>query len=310
MTDAIERRLKLFADNCALARKSFMFEENTLLLLSALVYTERGKALDGAAMKECKKKINGRVGIFSGFRGKARALLSAHMAASEEGESFFERALWACELLKEQSFHRSEHIALASLVLAKNCAEIEIRQAADRAGAIFRLIKTAHPYLTSRDDYAYIAMLASRVGDPQVLTAEAEDCYNRLRGNCFPLNSLQSLSHVLALSPRPAEQKCEKTVELYKLFKTLKNRFDRCCALPLIGLLAITEEEPSKAAAEVIEVSNALRSRRGLGPWSITKTLRLMLSAALVSEEYISRLTPAPADTSLITAASALALIQ
>ncbi|MGF7144576.1 hypothetical protein HNQ56_003007 [Anaerotaenia torta] len=149
-------------------------------------------------------------------------------------------------------------------------------------------MKEEHRFLTSSDDYGFAALLAMSDKPVRQAVREMEDCYRSLKGEYYGANTVQALSHVLTFSEEPAEIKCRRVLELNKAMKARKCRIGWGNELSFLGVLALLQEDANKLADEIAAVRDYLKSKKGFGNWSIVDTHRVMFSAALVCDDYLT----------------------
>ena len=141
--------------------------------------------------------------------------------------------------------------------------------------------------MTSAEDSSFCVLLALSEKSVEDLVTEAEACYRFLTEHTrYPKNSVQSLSHVLALYDGAAEEKCEKVMELYETLKACGLKYGTGYELPMLGVLAMTSDNYEVLAEELAEVSTWLSKQKGFGFWGyVTVKQRLMFAGMLLQEQ-------------------------
>ena len=83
MKEIIERRRELFAENQSILRKGFMLERSLTTAVVAAAFAEKNKTADVDLIKESKKLLKEKQGVFSDFRSYSELIVSARLALSE-----------------------------------------------------------------------------------------------------------------------------------------------------------------------------------------------------------------------------------
>lgn len=286
MRDEVRKRCELLIQNRDMMNEAFKWGSNLLNLSAAYMITTKGKRADVVKLKECKDLIKERTGAFSNFRGNSNCIVTAMLAVSESAEHLLEDGLQAHEILKGR-LRDSAYLPMAAMSVARLAEKERCEEIADRTKEIYDRIKKEHPFLTSAEDCSFCTLLALSEKSVEELVTEAEACYRFLTEHTrYPKNSVQSLSHVLALYSGTAEEKCEKVIEMYETLQACGLKYGTGYELPMLGVLAMTNKEYEVMAEELAEVSSWLSKQKGFGFWGyVTLKQRLMFAGMLLQEE-------------------------
>lgn len=285
MRDEVRRRCELLIQNRDTMNEVFKWGSNLLNLSAAYMITSKEVRADVAKLKECKALIKERTGAFSNFRGNSNCAVTAMLAVSESAGHLLEDGLQAHEMLKGK-LRDSAYLPMAAMSVARLAGKERYEEIVDRTKEIYDRIKKEHPFLTSAEDCSFCTLLALSDKSVEALVTEAERCYRFLTEHTrYPKNSVQSLSHVLALYDGTAEEKCEKVMELYEILKACGLKYGISYELPMLGVLAMTNKEYEVLAEELAEVSAWLSKKKGFGFWGyVTLKQRLMFAGMLLQE--------------------------
>ena len=285
MRDEVRRRCELLIQNRDTMNEAFKWGSNLLNLSAAYMITSKEKRADVTRLKQCKDLIKERTGALSNFRGNSNCAVTAMLSVSESAERLLEDGLQAHKMLKEK-LRDSAYLPMAAMSVAHLAERERYEEIADRTKDIYDRIKKEHPFLTSAEDCSFCTLLALAEKSTELLVTEAEECYRFLTEHTrYPKNSVQSLSHVLALYDGTAEEKCEKVMELYETLKSCGLKYGTGYELPMLGILAMTNTNYEVLAEELTEVSNWLSKQKGFGFWGyVTMKQRLMLAGMLLQE--------------------------
>lgn len=263
--------------------------ENALMHLScAEIYLSKGKAVEKDALEACKKLLKTKLGSFSAFRGMVQTPVTAMLAVNENPEELLDNAVKVYELLKKY-FSASNYLPIAAMMIAQMAEPYQYEQIATRTHTLYKLMKEKHRFLTSEEDSTFCALMALSDKSDSELMEEAEKCFTILKGKGFSANAIQSLGNVLTLCEGDAEEKCEKTMQLFDKLKAAKHRYGKEYELPTLGLLAMSGEDLDSIVQEMAEIDNWLANQKGFGMWSgISEQQRLMYAGILAQKNFVN----------------------
>lgn len=275
-----------FIKNRDTIKATFGWENTELYPICAALFTDKRQKVDASKMTYCRDIFKSQVGLFSNFRGTIKLVMISMMAIDAEPEQKLKKALEAYAALKNY-FFTSDYLPLAAMIVSGLVRPDQYINVAERAKRIYKLMKDAHPFLTSSEDSVFAALLAiSDLNDEQIVM-ETKCCYDFLKPEFFSGNAVQSLSHVLALGEGKAEDKCRKTVALFNGLKEQGYRYGKNEELATLGVLAMLPTDTDSLINDIIEVDNYLSTQKGYGIFGIDKKQRLMHAGMLVSSDYI-----------------------
>lgn len=263
--------------------------ENALMHLScAEIYLSKGKEVDKDALETCRKLLKNKLGAFSTFRGMVQTPITAMLAVSENPEELLDNAVKVYELLKKH-FSASNYLPVAAMMIAQTEEPYRYEQIVTRTHTLYKLMKEKHRFLTSEEDSTFCALMALSEKSDSELIAEAEKCFTILKGKGFSANAVQSLGNVLALCDGTAEEKCEKTMQLFDKLKAAKHRYGKEYELPTLGILAMSGEDLDSIVQEMAEIDNWLAKQKGFGMWSgISEQQRLMYAGMIAQKKVVN----------------------
>lgn len=285
MNHSMKQRCELFVRNRDIMKSNFKWDNSALHPLSACLYTEQGLEIDVEKIKSSKIIIKNNAGVFSTFRSTAFLILATMFSLDKFPEDKFHKTLKAYEILK-QEFWSSQYLPLSAFVMANRIESFEYERVAQKSKEIYQRMKKEHPFLTSGEDYGFAIMFALSDVTIDKAIDEMERCYQRLKGNFFSANGVQSLSHTLALGEENADEKCNRVMGIFKGLKEKNCKFGTGMELSTLGVLALIAEDMDQTIKDIIEVNEYLLSCKGFGALGTGKVQRLMYSAILVAQEY------------------------
>ncbi|MGC4018129.1 MAG: DUF4003 domain-containing protein [Muricomes sp.] len=280
-------RCEQLIDNRDRIKSVFPWDGGLIHLCCAGIYSQKGKTVNEEELRSCKTLLKESVSVFSNFRSTARSPIASMLAVSDDPRQTLENGLKVYELLKK-GFWSSSYLPLTAMVIARLAEPSQYSQIAERTREIYNRVKAEHPFLTSGEDSALCALMALSEKTDDELIEDMEYCYEILKGNFFSSNSLQSLSHVLALYDSSAEMKCERTMELFDKLKEAGCKYGMGYELPTLGVLAMANADPDEVVREMVEIDEWLSEQKGFGLLGgITRKHRLMYAGILAQRDYV-----------------------
>ncbi|MDO5422844.1 MAG: DUF4003 family protein [Eubacteriales bacterium] len=271
-----------FIENRDRIRSAFAWETAEIYPVCAGIFAEKGRMADPQRMKTCRDIIKKKTGLFSNFGGTIRLPMISILSLSEYPEEKMDKALRLYGCLKEY-FFSSEYLPVAAMMLTDLIEESGYEAIARRTKRIYDLMKQEHPFLTSKEDSVFAALLALSERTDEEVTEETEKCYEILKPLFFSGNAVQSLSHVLALGEGSADEKCRRTMALYDGLREKGCRYGTDYELATLGALALHPVELESLIQDMVEVDAFLSGQKGYGLFGVSRKQRLMHAAMLVS---------------------------
>ena len=293
-----ENKCLELVENYRVLSESNKLEFNEMVLACAGLYLAAGVKPDTGRLQECKKLLKSRAGIFSNFRGTDELLVRCKMALADDPALYFERMESEYERIK--SFFSGEQTVLAAMILAEQGNGEGL---AEKTKQIYREMKEAPPWLTSENDLPFAALMAASGKEASAVYVEAEEIYAHLKNTLrADRDTMQMLSHILAIRPGSADAKCEKLCELARGLKEAGHSFGSGSRLAILGLLA-DSGLPSDALVErICEADDFLKQHKPFrGLFGVGKDCRRMFAAQMV---YASLSPEESIGTSAMVAAS------
>lgn len=289
MKESLNNTIKLFIDNKEAFKEAFPFENSTLFPVCASSFMGCGRVASVEELKEMKKLLKSRVGVFSDFRSASELPIVAILATDSDPKERLERAIAFYDVMRKQ-FFSSEFLAVAAMMLSGVVETDRFGEVAERSKRIYNLMKKEHPFLTSSEDCVFAAMLALSDKSDEAVIREVEECYESLKDKFHDRNALQSLSHVLALAGdefSTASGKCRDTVRLFDTLKEKKYKYGTGYGLSTLGVLATLPCGVEEVTRDLIDAAEFLKTQKGYGFFGFDKQQRLQHAAMIVTAEHI-----------------------
>ncbi len=308
MEPKAKARLDLFADNTQAIRREFPWRSTMLSRLAAFLCAAQGKAADPKAIRECHALIKEQTGLFSSFRGNAAMAVATLLSLSDDRTGLLGSALEVYRGMKEARFGACDHLVLAAFQIAANAPPPEYAERVERAKAFFDGMKRDHRFLTGQDDYLYAAMLGLSDIDVAAGVERLERLYQSLRPEFHSGTGVQALAQVLVLGGDESPERCVLTLREALRARGLK--LDGVYTLSSLGVLALLAQDADAIAGQMAETSELLRTRKGFGPWSVSRQELLVFCAGLVALDSVDRAKEGILQATLSTSITNIVIAQ
>jgi hypothetical protein len=287
MRTELQNRCRLLVENRNIIKSEFSFESAYVYPLGASILAAKNKTADVDAISSCLSLLKDRTGIFSSFRGISKLATVISLSVSPNPERKMDDMLFIYEELKDY-FWSSYYLSIAASAIADMAQPSQYQDIIQRTSMIYKRMKSAHPLLTSGEDSAFAALLALSGLDNDHIEEEMELCYDILRPNFFSGNAVQSLSHILALGEDPADQKCQKAMDIFEHLKANGYKYGTGYELSTLGTLALLDIDMKTLAADIMDADDFLSNEKGFGNFlGIGSRQRLMYAGLMTMCDYI-----------------------
>ena len=279
MDREIESKCLDLVENYRILAAGNKMEFTEMNLACAGIFLASGRAPDMERIKECKKLLKSRAGIFSNFRGSDELLVRCKMALADDPARYFDRLESEYKQLK--TFFSGEQTVLAAMILAE---QNDGEGLAEKTKQIYREMKEAHPWLTSENDLPFAALMAASGRDVSAVYAEAEEIYALLRKELHvERDTLQMLSHILAIRSGRTDVKCDKLCALADGLKAARHSLGRGSRLAILGLLADSGLSTDALVERICEADDFLKQHKPFrGIFGVGRECRRMFAVQMV----------------------------
>ena len=307
MDQQTESKCLALVENYRILAEGNMLEHGEMLAACAGLYLAAGVKPDVEKLKACKKLLKSKAGIFSNFRGMDELLVRCKMALADDPAQYFERLEREYQGIK--TFFSGEQTVLAAMILAEEDASLE--GLGERTKQIYKEMKAAHPWLTSQNDLPFAALMAVSGKEASAVYAEAEEIYALLKKNLHAQSdTLQMLSHILAIRGGTAETKCEKLCALAAGMKEARRSLGWGSRLAILGVLADSGLPADALVERICETDDFLKQYKpfhglfGVGSYCRRMFAVQMVQASLTGEDSFgaSAMMTASIELAIVTA--------
>ncbi len=259
MDRQIENKCLELVENYRILAADNKLDFTEMILACAGLYLAAGTRPDPGKVQACRKLLKSKAGLFSNFRGSDELLVCCKMALAADPERYFEDTERAYQSIK--TFFSGEQTVLAAMILAEQGASAE--GLADKTKQIYKEMKEAHPWLTSENDLPFAALMAVTGREASSVYAEAEEIYACLKHTLkADKDTLQMLSHILAVRSGRTEEKCEKLCALAEGLKAAGHSLGRGSRLAILGILADSKLPVDLLVGQIGEADDFLKQHK------------------------------------------------
>ena len=280
MDRQLERKCLDLVENYRILASGNKLEFTEMVLACAGIYLAAGVTPDMSRIEECKKLLKSKAGVFSNFRSTDELLVRCKMALAADPLLYFENLEREYQRIK--TFFSGEQTVLAAMILAEQGDSAEDQ--AEKTKQIYKEMKEAHPWLTSENDLPFAALMAVSGRDASAVYAEAEEIYALLKDKLrADRDTMQMLSHILAVRSGRAEEKCEKLCALADGLKVSGHSLGRGSRLAILGLLADSGLPTDELVDRICETDDFLKQYKPFhGLFGVGRDCRRMFAVQMV----------------------------
>ena len=241
MKEMLQKLCDKYLLNLGLMTDLYPLERDILYPVCANVYCAADADFDLAKFKNSMELIKADPKMLSSFRSTVRPLIASWLAVSDDPEQEMQRYMTCYEQLRKY-FTNSEHLALMATLLTRIVPEGGAEEHIKRGRHIYDLMKKEHRILTTKEDVAFALMLAFSEKSDDELIVDMEASYKLLKHSADN-NSIQTVSHVLAMAEGSPEEKCRRFSELYDSMLKKGKKYGKHYELAMVAALSITDNE-------------------------------------------------------------------
>lgn len=309
MTESHKRRLDLFVKNTWEIKSGFIWQSPMMKHMAALLYAAEDREINVEAIRQSYDMMKGNTGLFSMFRGNSALSIAAMLSLVPDMEKRLLDTLKVYDLLKEARFYASDYLAVAAYQIAAGTDADGYSNIVWRMRSFYDDMKAQHPFLTSRDDYIFSAMLGLSDVDIAAGMARMEQLYQALKPEFLSGNGVQALAQVLILGNQTCDA-IDRVLALRQSFRDFKLRLDHQYTVSSLGVLTLLPGTVFDIVRGVRETFDFLRAQKGFSTWSFQKQELSLFAAALVAYDNMASLQSGLLTTALSTSFTNIIIAQ
>lgn len=282
MKEELKSLVQEYLDNKALSEEIFVWKSGYLPPVCASVLMKACRKFTREEVERANQLIKDNTGIFSDYRGTAMAVMACILAAEPNPEGAMQKSLQIYEELRKY-FSVSEYLPFVSMVIARLSENYEYAAVCQKAKAIYDEMKDKHPFLTGKEDVSNAVLLAYSEKETAEIVEEMEHCYEELKKYFSSSNDVQALSQILTIAKGSWQDKCARLIRIYEGLKAKGYKYGKDTRLPILGALSVIDIPEEELVQDVVDISDALKGKKGYGFFGFAQSDRLMHAAMLLS---------------------------
>lgn len=257
-------------------------EYNSILCAGASLYLAMNREVDAKRLKECRKILRKKRGIFSNYRGISEFIVRCKMALSDDPVRYLDDLDVVYRQLK--NILSGEQTLLAAMVIAESAPSDQHSRLVEETRSIHKEMRKAHPWLTSEEDLPFAAIMACYSSDAGSIYKEAERIYEILGHDLHAsMESRQMMSHILSIYSGSSEDKCRKIIETADGLKQAGHRLGRDRYITMLGTLASTNIPSAELVEMIGETDDYLKNFKPFkGIFGVGRYVRRMFAVQMV----------------------------
>lgn len=292
-----------FIENQIVVKKAFPMESSLIYPVAANALSARGVAADESRLKECRKIISKKAGVFSFLTGTVATPFAVSLSMQDDPAAAFDKVARYYDVAKKQ-FGSSDYTALLAMMLSDWVSEEKLESVLARGKEIHNLMKAKHPFLTGGEDSVLAGFLALSEKDNATLINDMEECYALLKKKFSSGNSVQTVSHILSITEGTPREKVERLIALYDMLKDAGRKYD-VYSLATLAAVSILDNDNVKLRDIILDIDGFLSEQKGYGGFfGVDKNSRLTQAAILTADLYDT-----VSNMQTVATASALAMV-
>ena len=253
---------------------------------NALTCTMKNQRVDTNRINLALDTIKNNTSVFSNFRGLNKLSTAITISLEENMEESLNEIIYIYNKLKNE-FYNNQYLVLAAQVIFNARDRVNIDDAVKNTRVAYDYMKKHHRFLTGQEDIANAAIIATTSSNLEETFKEIEECYEYLKLNKISTsNNIQELSHILSLIDLPSREKCNSVLDMSYILKEKKVPL-KDCYVPMLGIVSFLSDNKKGFADNIAEVSMNLKNEKGFGNFTLGSSFRNMISATLVSMDYL-----------------------
>lgn len=288
MNAELEKKLELFVDNKQKIAKAFIIENELSYMMSSLILANENRQVDIEKMKEVRKILSTKAGVFSSLRDSMEMIMLAKMSLANNPEGYIDDVMEVYNKILGKRVIEYHSFVLGALSIVDLGKKSDADRIITKAWDILDRMKKEHPILADENDFTFTILLAMTDKDTDSIISEMEECYEYLKKDLkikADSNAIQSLCEIIIMSDGDLKEKCDKAAAIFESFKEHKMKYGSYYEFASIGALIGLDIEKEELVETVIEVSAEMKKNKGFGIFTLYEKTRLMFAAMLVAQE-------------------------
>lgn len=231
-------------------------------LISAIVYTMRGKTIDYKNIEECLNVMRRK---FT-FDKIDRSLVAARMSLVDEKDMYLADIIDVYRKVEKGRLEKTLMAGLASVIICDAGKAQEADSVLKEAENLWEKMKKNHPENIEDADLCSAILLVLTGKSTYDILVELENMYSQLE-TCFEGREdlAYALCRLFATYNENAEDKCEKMIRLTDKLRERHIIYGKKSEYAIVGLLADISVDAKEIVSDVSKVCDYLSKQSGFG---------------------------------------------
>ena len=279
-----------FLNNSDDIRTSLIFSGSRLAHpVCAYIYLANNQEVNIEMLKLSREILKDDNGVFSPFRSHLELVFACMLAVDQDPGTKMLVVNAAYDALKDY-FSPSSYLSLLAFFMSDRVKPENFYEVASRARQMHDGMNQQHRFLTDAEDITYAGLLALHREDIYQTLAELEEMYQFLEPvfGIFEKDSVQALTHGLALCAGEPMQKCDNFLEIYQILRQEKINWRASYDLVSLAILANVGIDIPTVAQDILDVYDYLEGTSQYGIFGFSKQYRIAHATMIVSAYYMA----------------------
>ena len=287
MNEKLSKITDKFIENFNTARRVYKLDGNYAAISYAAFLLGNETTVTEERLKEAKKLLGTySTGFINVKNTLAKEVAAAAVADSVDPDYAAKKINEIYSSLRKIA-NAADFFGVPASIIYKNAAGAGYDDVIERVKSVYNALKKNHPFITSYEDVLACTLMALCGKPVEEVVRDSEECFDIIKKEYLSGNNAQTVACLLSVFEGTPAEKCNKAIEASQVLKKAKISFDDRSISSLAAITMIVKEEDLQSyISDIGEISEKLKSVRGLGNLGVGKKFRNMLSAAIAAVAY------------------------
>ena len=287
MNETLSKLTSRFIDDFNTAKKVYKLDGNYAASSYAASLLGCNVPIDTERLKEARRLLNSHATGLSSIKGTLAKEVAAAAVAESSDPDYAAQKINELYSTLRKICTGSDFFGVPASLIYKAVQSAQYEEAVKKVDDIYKGLRKKHPFLTSYEDIVGCTLMALSNKSVYEIVNDSEECFEILKQKFVINNNAQTVACVLSLFEGSAEERCDKTIEVEKVLKKARISFgDRSLGTLATIAMVIKSEDLQSYINDVTEVSDTLKSVRGLGNFGVGRQFRNLIASAIVTVAY------------------------
>ena len=287
MNETLKKLTSRFIYDFNTAKKVYKLDGNYAASSYAASLIGSKVAIDEERLKEAKNLLNKNATGLVSIKGTLAKEVAAAAVAESSDPDYAAQKINELYATLRKICTGSDLFGVPASIIYKTVQNVHYEEVIEKVNAVYKGLRKKHPFLTSYEDIVSCTLMALSNKSVDEIVNDSEECFEILKQKFVINNNAQTVACVLSIFEGSAEGRCDKTIEVEKVLKKARISFgDRSLGTLATIAMVIKSEDLQSYINDVTEVSDTLKSVRGLGNFGVGRQFRNLIASAIVTVAY------------------------